>query len=303
MLAETQHPYDLYSQQQLLERPLEPWKAIAIDPPRTPEVDDAIHVSVGEDDAGKHANITVYVADAAAIANHEDLFDRAADLGFSRYERNPEQLMLPAFVLEQLSLGTRSEIGAPAIAIRIRADEAKTTLLGIERVRVHVRATTYDGYAKLIRQGHPTAIGIARSTTLFRHHTRTGKPYAYKNESHRIVADYMLLANALVAEDAKERKLPWIFRNYAEMSRGKKGGHYSYAEYSTEPLPHACVGGGKSYCHFTSPLRRIVDSANHAVRVSNLEGLPTPYGVSQLEELSTRVNKQMRRFGSIAMTA
>lgn len=292
MLAETQHPYDLYTQQQLLERPLEPCRAIAIDPPKTKEVDDAIYVNTAEDDDGHFANITVYVADAAPIIEHKDLCSRAFDLGFSRYDENPRRLMLPRFALQQLSLGNKSELGAPAVAIRIRADEAKTALLGIDRVRVRVRPTTYDGYARMINRGNPTAIAIAKNTAMFRDRTRLGKPYRYTNDSHKIVADYMLLANMMVAENAQKQGTPWIYRNFTNSKQARSDRHYQYAEYATAPLPHDCVGG-KPYCHFTSPLRRVVDSVNHAIHLASTEGTPLPYSSNQLHEMSDQVNIQM----------
>lgn len=303
MSANTQQPFELITREEFFGRRLEQdVEAIAIDPPGTTEVDDAIHVRMRDESEGGGADITVYVADASCIQRDPELIDQAERLGFSHYELSPNQLMYPDYVLSELSLENDSGYGAPAVAIRIRADEAGTALTGVELVRVHVRATTYGDFAKMVKKQDPGALAIAYGTRFINNPEKSKKQYSYSCSSHRIVAEYMRLANIKMAHDAAQKGLPWIYREY-HPPKGLHGGTGVFrAQYVTEPMPHDCANGGY-YTHFTSPLRRRVDTLLHMMRRAHTMGEDYPYSRDDLAQIADRVNVQMSSLGHLALTA
>ena len=148
MFVDAQANYAPITPEQLLERPLEPGVAYAIDPDGTDEVDDAISVNTEPARNGKlSTHVTTYIADTAIFDAESEPFAIAKDRLFSDYHESHTDHMLPAEVLGHLSLDNGIEQGAPAIAVRTRIHSGKTALVGIERVRVKVNAVICERFS------------------------------------------------------------------------------------------------------------------------------------------------------------
>ena len=162
---------------------------------------------------------------------------------------------------------------------------------------------------------------------------------AERNEAHKLIEDFMILANEAVSENIEARGYPSIYRIHEfpdelKLERLKKiirrwgfsisekkdlisslqsyldsvRGHpnekmlitsllrsLKQAQYSANNVGHFGLGS-KSYCHFTSPIRRYPDLMVHRIlRESNFLKNPPPYSEEQLQEIATRCSETERR--------
>lgn len=290
MSANTQPYFVPYDSKELLRRPLEPRLAFAIDPPRSKEVDDAIDVEFCEDDSGRHAKITTYIADAALLATYPDILNDAAEIGFSTYDGPNSRSMLPSFVLQQLGLNTSVTEGVPAIAVRMKAYEHGATLCDIERVRVRVRTMTYQKFGYIAASGNKKARDIVKASRIIAHKGTFKTPYFDSTNPHDVVAQHMLLTNKLIARSMRHLETPFIYREH--LQRGTRGP--AYAMYNDSPSPHESLKAPQ-YCHFTSPLRRFPDLANHINLAAIMDGREPTFGSTETKEIATYINQQMSR--------
>lgn len=290
MSANTQPYFVPYDSKELLRRPLETRTAFAIDPPRSKEVDDAIDVEFSEDDSGRHAKITTYIADAALLATYPDIIHEAAEKGFSTYDGPSSRAMLPSFVLKQLGLNAQVEEGVPAIAVRMKAYEHGATLCDIERVRVRVRPMTYQKFGYIAAAGNKKARDIVKASRLIAHKGGISTPYYNSANPHDVVAQHMLLTNRLIARSMRHLETPFIYRDH--LQRGIRG--TAYAMYNDIPLPHESLKAPQ-YCHFTSPLRRFPDLANHINLAAIMDGRDPTFGADKTKEIASYINQQMSR--------
>lgn len=296
MFANKQANHVPITPQQLLERPLEPRQAFAIDPEGTIEVDDAISVGF-EETKGGHiaAHINTYIADTALLGADTDLFNEVARQGFTDYTGQRPEFMMPLDVLGQLSLSSAGEQGAPAVAIRTRIHKDRVTLTGIDRVRVGVKSTSYSQFNEIAKSGNnPEVRNIVTGSKLLR---RLGYNATHNTDidSHDIVARYMIVANAMLAEFALRNELPWIYRSHRGHYRTNKHGKPSHqAHYTHRHRLHRGVGN-RVYCHGTSPLRRFPDFVDHLMLDAHLENQEYPFDTKEIRDLSISSNARMRQ--------
>jgi ribonuclease R len=64
--------------------------------------------------------------------------------------------------------------------------------------------------------------------------------------------------------------------------------------YSDVPNPHDMLKVPQ-YCHFTSPLRRFADLANHINLAAIMDGRAPTFDSSETKEIATQINEQMSR--------
>lgn len=250
----------------LLKRPH--YNGVAIDPEHPIEIDDAIQVIALND---VDTLVRVHVADGGLI-DGTAYVDQARSQGWTEYEKpGRPKLMLPIHVTEQLNLSRKAEIGVPAVTISFEFNQ--TSGIGatsVEKSRVTVAQFTYDSYLKLVRKGKPDAVllqgtahGIKRDLNL--------QSMSTESYMHDVVAKYMVAANTIIARFMdKESTYPWLFRNhtaeaYVQLDDTKKKQvleEMKVALYGPNPFLHDALGL-QPYCHFTSPLRRFADLANH----------------------------------------
>jgi len=161
-----------------------------------------------------------------------------------------------------------------------------------------------------------------------------------RNEAHRLIEDFMILANEQVSEAIEAKGYPSVFRvhenpdplklerlrqvvrHWGFTISDKKGlvpslqgyldsvrGHQSekilvtsllrslkQAQYSPTNVGHFGLGS-KSYCHFTSPIRRYPDLMIHRIlrRSDFLKNTEAPYTFEKLEEMSKVCSENERR--------
>lgn len=99
-----------------------------------------------------------------------------------------------------------------------------------------------------------------------------------------IVAEFMVLANKLLAQYCHQHEIPIIYRNF------KFYGSRSKARYSPQAIFHDDIGG--IYAHFTSPIRRYVDQVNQRSLFNRLEQTAPLYRKRELEKISDCANRQ-----------
>lgn len=290
MSADLQPYFVPYGSKELLRRPLEPRTAYAIDPPGSSEIDDAIDVVFDEDDAGRHARITTYIADAALVGAYPNIVTQAAERGFSTYCGPNRQSMLPKYVIEQLSLGAPLEDGVPAIAVRMKAYKHGATLCDIERVRVKVRSMTYRQFGYIALTGNKKAHDIVTASKMLSRKGNFDATLAQNTDPHNVVAQHMLLTNRLVARSMRSFDMPFIYRDQQPRNVDK----VNYAMYNDIPLPHESLKVPQ-YCHFTSPLRRFADLANHINLAAIMDGKSPTFGTKETKEIATHINHQMSK--------
>lgn len=253
---------------ELLERPLEPQIAYAIDPPNTPEVDDAVAVYFESCQRGMALHTTVYIAYTALIGTHPELFDRAHSRAFSIYSQENSEYMLPNDVNNLLSLGNNPE-GSPAVAIDLRVYGNVLSLEGIRLVRVQVNQQTYGSFQQLAMNKDPAAIDIVKASTVLSNLGKCALQRPTERNTHAVVAQYMISANSAMAQYAKDKDIPWVYRSCP------KGSAESMAYYTQIPDYHhalRCL-----YGHTTSPLRRFPDLVNIIQLAALIYGRRLPF--------------------------
>ena len=301
MFAKEQIPYVPISQQQLLQRPLETVQAYAIDGPGTRVVDDAISVHNEYTKNGTQvAFINTYIADTALIGISNSVFERAKNMGQTIYSGNKTVHMMPDEVINQLSLGNGGELGSPAIAVKLKIQADRVSILGISRVRVKVSNTDYEQFALFYKNGDNTDVNeIVEAYNMVKGNVSI---YGADVNSHDVVATYMRLTNLSLARYAMINCMPWIYRSkkegYCNRNNIKQARR---AHYTHRPRLHQGIGKNLVYCHGASPLRRFADHVDQLTLVAHLEGQTAPFDANDMREFSIELNK--RTLHSIGLSA
>ena len=103
----------------------------------------------------------------------------------------------------------------------------------------------------------------------------------------------MVIANFIIAEQMESAGVPWLFRNntkeaYLLWGNPEERANFErmrVALYGAIALKHDSLGI-KRYCHFTSPLRRFADLANHANLGAYLDGAQPPYSEADIRDIA-----------------
>lgn len=126
------------------------------------------------------------------------------------------------------------------------------------------------------------------------------QPESSKFNTHFLIGEYAILANTLIANFLGDQ--PALFRNHVidlsklpeelqslplEMVIPYLKHQLDPAFYSTKPQRHFALAQDR-YLHFTSPIRRYVDMINHRIIKALLQGQPSPYSESELEDIAQR---------------
>ncbi len=303
MSVESQRPLDTYiSPQQLLQRPLR--ESTAIDPSNPLEIDDGIHVE-SIDGSPAEYRVSVHISDVGLLLGHTAVVDEARKIGWSMYDQTDHSKSLPMVpkVIYKKSLGLDARIpeGAPALEIGFDFDMKSREIgnVGLSKVRVSLEALTYRQHDKILRskavdpEKHGRArerLGVARR--LYAPVDETNNIIGGR-KSEDIVALFMIASNRIMAQEMEKQGIPWFFRNHnskAYMSwrdererrmleRIKPG------TYGAIPIGHDGLGIDK-YCHFTSPLRRFPDLANHLNLHAHMNSLEPPFQEKDIDEIA-----------------
>ncbi len=127
--------------------------------------------------------------------------------------------------------------------------------------------------------------------------------------SEVLIAEYMILANTVVAQWLTEKSLTALYRNHLPQGDMDRGLIWQYLEsednkdfrsqyshclakaiYSPLCQGHFALAT-PYYLHFTSPLRRLADFIVHRIVKAELAGQPSPYTTEQMAEFAEAINQ------------
>ncbi len=132
--------------------------------------------------------------------------------------------------------------------------------------------------------------------------------------SQQIIQEFMILANLAIAEYFRKSKIPALFRNHTtnseapqqdvilqelmelnqeDLIRKRLQSWLNPAEYHPINNGHYALAL-HSYCHFTSPIRRVADYLNHRIIKAVIKGEKSPYSEDNLIEFSNYINRYSR---------
>ena len=238
--------------------PREDWRKIpfvTIDPPDAKDHDDAVHAEPDRDprNAGGHL-VTVAIADVAHYVRPDSALDRAAaERGNSVYFPDRVVPMLPERISNDLC-SLRPQENRPALAVRmvIGADGRKRSHT-FHRVLIRSAARLHYEQAQLAMSGRPDEVtepivhGILeplyaayravrrarderepldldipeRKIVLKSDGTVDRVIVPQRLEAHRLIEEFMILANVAAAETCERARVPLIYRVHDEPSPEK----------------------------------------------------------------------------------
>ena len=278
--------------QELLARPL--WNGLAIDPPNPHEIDDAITV---ERISKKAFHVAIHVADGGLLLG-TPYVDTARNEGWSRYHSTYGTApMLPDVITKQtLGLDAPSPHGAPAVTIEFVHD--KRTGIGdiaVGKSRVDVTGITYRQFAKRHAKFENSARRIEH-VAHFIHPAGYQDSFSSERLGEETVMQYMVAANFIIAREMEKQGLPWLFRNHTDGAYSRWGNEEERqklqqlrtALYGSVALRHEGLGI-EQYCHFTSPLRRFADLANHLTLHAYMSGLALPFSEADIDQIASEL--------------
>lgn len=300
LAAELQASAFYLPKDELLRRP-EEW-GIAIDPENPAEIDDAISVDLCEDNSYR---VAIHVSDAGLLMNSAGVVRQAREKGWTRYgESGDNDLMIPREIsIEQIGLDSNHfDLGAPAITIAFNFDPALRRVgnLDIFKSRVACESIQYVDFHKRLRSKDERSMRIKTVAKLINQDVDTPSSFYGLGAAKDTVGELMIAANRLIADEMRKHGIPWLYRNHTQrtpsslrdfdISRAKESVSdlleaMGRANYSSTPGRHEGLNL-MPYCHFTSPLRRFADLANHLTLHALLSGKQLPYTQSELDAIA-----------------
>jgi ribonuclease R len=295
ILTESWYP----SREELLKRP-KFTGALAIDPKHPYEIDDAIFVLPGTDGSFE---AQVHVSDGGLLAD-TDLLAVARDNGWSMYhEDGSADLMLPPDSgVKALDLTAKSALGVPAVTIGFGF--SPTSGIGdisITKSRTRSDGMTYTSFRRQYDRGGLRAQEIADAAQALATHTEL-ESLSRERFAEDVVGRFMVIANFIVAGEMEREDVPWLFRNHSKDAYDRLRGRddrllfeeMRVALYGATALQHEGLGL-KRYCHFTSPLRRFADLANHLNLSAYLGGEEPPYTYLDIDDIAAELTELYAR--------
>ncbi len=318
-LAAEQAPVTKYITEQDLMRRL-PEQGIAIDPHNPSEIDDAIWAEPLHTKKG-FSRIQIHIADGGLLYDHPTIIAEARKNGWSEYfdDDTPPNLMMDEAVAVHglsLNIGHQGTDYAPAVTIAFTFDKYGRKVLdpSVYKSRVLTKPMDYKGFeaeVKKARKGKASNEEYQSRYIYLRARELTKPPGKLSSIragklGKQTVRHYMVAANSIVANHMHQQGIPWLFRNHHlrnfEHPQADLLAHlypdtaqliqHDMAWYSRIPTLHANLGL-KGYCHFTSPLRRFPDLANHLNLHAHLEGLPTMYNAEEMDEIAREMGHKI----------
>jgi exoribonuclease-2 len=316
-------------------RDLTSLKAVTIDEASTQDIDDALSL----EERPEGYLLGIHIADATVLATPDGAIDaEAARRLLTIYL--PERIipMLPPELSEGLgSLQPGSPRRALSLLINIGPDlEVRDWEVAPSLVRSHARLSYDEADAALEGGGGAPEGDLIRGLGAIAARLREGRlaqgalelsrpdlkvrvdgagkisvAVTHPTPARRMVAEFMVLANRLLAELCRERDIPTIYRTQAPVNVADLEGVSNPAVWgyqvlrrlrpsilSLEPGPQALLGV-PSYLQATSPLRRYLDLVvQRQLMGSLLEGQPF-YTWEALAQLLYRVEGQVRELGRV----
>ena len=287
---------------------------ITIDNADTVDRDDGVWLI---EKANGNLELQISIADVSALIpkgsplDHEAI-KRVATL----YHTSPVTPMLPCYISTNLaSLEESKKRLALTIFIEIDQNGCIISSEIKETIFTNLRAFSYEQVEnilnnpsdnredKLLVEMHKLAkiLSINRGgksgiLTEFGYVDEDGNLIKDNVNTHQLIAEFMILTNTLVAEKLHRYNYEALFRTQDVGIKDLKlaiklmGHKLVTATYS--PVCQVHVGLGlPSYCHFTSPIRRLPDLINHRIIKVLIKGQSSPYTHEKLRGFANGINK------------
>ena len=295
----------------------------AVDKPISPDVDDVIGLSA---DPVAGDTLHVGIADLGVFLRGQiatSLYAQRRAWTFYRYDGSVAAPMIPRPISEHALSLVHGEL-RPIITVHMpvgpRGVQGEAT---ISREAVRAKRVGFDEADELLLAGDsPDALAlrglerVARNLRAARETSANDNPelefsgdiddeWLYSitdlGTSSFIVKETMIAANTAMATFMRDHNIPALYRNdivpsdaFSEITdpqqRQELLGLFARASWGTTPLGHFHLQL-PMYMHFTSPLRRFADFANHCNLAAYLDGLPFPYPQERLDRIAERMNQ------------
>jgi len=297
-------------------------EVICVDDAETRDYDDAISIVR----LAEGWQVGVHISDVASgIEAQSELFEAALERVSSIYLPSQTVNMLPDPLAEdEFSL----KAGTPRAVVSLYCEVGEDYEIRTWRFRrefIHVSANiSYRDLEQKLNQGifqnlktlcdklrldrtsdHPSSKSSLLFNLLVKSDKIRFKKIDFASPARLMIEELMVLYNRLMAKQASDCGLPFLFRNInsfdeiadEEEEPGserlvmpvQKG---SQAYLSTAPLWHPGIGA-KAYLHATSPIRRVVDLINQYQFNAILDGGIPPFSLEALQALMPGIEKRL----------
>ncbi len=303
-------------------------KGFTIDGVNSLDLDDAIWV----ENYGDIGKIQIHIADPTEVIEIDSPLDKAVRKRISTLYLAKEVIPMLPLALSEQKLSLLEGEAKPTITIEI---EIKTTG---EIVNYRIFESCFISLGKLSYQeaeqisNNPECqlffdLQLAQTWAKILNYRRVKngafagiiKGNFYINEDGKItqiscnsevlIAEYMILANTIVAQWLAEKSLTTLYRNH--LPQGDIGGDLIWQDLESEDNQNfrsqythclakaiyspVCQGhlalATPYYLHFTSPLRRLADFINHRIVKAELADKSSPYTLEQMTGLAEDINQ------------
>ena len=305
-------------------------RLMTIDGPSTLDFDDAISI----EPAGDFHIVGVHIIDVAHFVTPESPLDLCAlDRGSSIYLPDARFSMLPPAMSEDLCSLRGGEL-RPAISVLMRvADYARVLDYEITPSIIRVaEQLTYSDANRMLEEDTDLAnldriarnfrsqrlmagaVQISLPEVNIRVDEDSGEILISKidreSSSRMLVAEMMIMANAMMADFLKKNQMPAVFRSQAEpknrLYKGDEGSlfqnlmqrrHLNRVVLTPQPEPHSGIGF-PCYVTATSPIRKYWDLATQR-QIRAILGMETPASREDIQALFARLEQPMAAVGRV----
>lgn len=302
MTSEAPRPLETFiDRETLLKRPHT--NSVAIDPRNPLEIDDAIRLEPLNRERSEY-RVAVHIADAGLLLGHTDIVDQAREQGWTQYnflDSSKSVPMLPELVYKKtLGLDAPISEGAPAVEVAFDFD-LTTRAIGniiVAKSRVQLEKFSYRDHDKAMsdstnQKKHEEAQERLKvASRLFAPSTGINRigPWRISEDT---VTYFMIAVNRIMSEQMQANGLPWLFRNHTGLAytswRDERERRVlekiKPGTYGSTPIAHEGLKIDR-YCHFTSPLRRFPDLANHLNLHSLMTGSEPPFQERDIDAIA-----------------
>ena len=275
----------------LQEMPAE-YDVFSIDPENSTDIDDAFHfVAPPEEGAQCGWEIGIHIASPSkffhSMEDMERILSRVSTVytPFRKYDMYP-----PVYSNNFMSLLEGKKRYALSIIVKF-GESPECECILMETIVKNVKNYTYNEYQKKIERGCKFT---AFSNSFFKK----------RLDAHTLVESWMIFANTWIAQHLIKKGGPLLLRTHVAVTEEESNDldpllkeHLSHTrenagKYEINTLvTHSKMGGGAYYTHFTSPIRRAVDSLIHGFLLSSAERITQAH----IDHINT-FTRNMRRF-------
>jgi len=305
-------------------------EVVTIDGPLTQDFDDALSLEHTEDGL----ELGIHISDVASVIPPNSILDREAALrASSLYLPRTQASMIP-LALSQDALSLREGHDRQAISLLARFHkDGHLTGYRFTPSLIHIRhRMTYEEADDVVNHKTPFIEMFRLCQTLRQARMNQGAldlslpelhfrfngdaPVAVElldqnTPSRRIVSEFMILYNHLVALFCKENQIPILYRTQAEPSERLEFDRDKYLFYvfqqrrklsplliDTEPKPHSGLGL-EAYTQSTSPIRRYLDLVVQRQMRDVLMGTDPSLNGEKLEEIRLGIEPVLKGLETI----